>query len=303
MRKSPFILSESSTSKIMGDVLIALVPVFAASVLIFGYRSILLCAVCVITCVLSEAVYTLIMRLNPTYTDLSAVVTGLLLAFSLPVSFPLWMAAVGSVFSVVAVKMLFGGIGENFANPAVTGRIFLFLSFGKEIAYWEGARPLINLPEINSSATPLAGGEGNPIKLLLGFRAGCIGETCIVAILIGGIYLVVRKVITFTAPLATLAGASVISLLCGRNVLLDILSGSLMLAAFFMVTDYSTSPVSEKGKALFGFGVGAITVLIRQYGTYPEGVSFAILLMHIVSPLIDKAFYRMPFGGVNTENV
>ncbi len=303
MRKSPFILSNASTSKIMADVLIALVPAFVASVLIFGYRSALLTLVCVATCVLSEAVYSLALRLRPSFTDLSAAVTGVLLAFSLPVSFPLWMAAVGSVFSVVVVKMMFGGIGENFANPAVTGRIFLFLSFGKEIASWDGARPLINLPEINSSATPLAGGETDLLKLLLGFRSGCIGETCIIAIIIGGVYLAARKVITLTAPLSTLIGAAAVSLICGRNILLDLLSGSLMLAAFFMATDYATSPVSEKGKAIFSLGIGAITVLIREFGTYPEGVSFAILLMNIIAPLIDKVTFRMPFGGVKTENV
>ncbi len=298
MRKSPFILSDSSTSKIMGDVLIALVPAFVAAVFIFGYRSALLTLVCVAVCVLSEAVYGLVLRLRPSVTDLSAVVTGVLLAFSLPVSFPLWMAAVGSVFSIVVVKMMFGGIGENFANPAVTGRIFLFLSFGKEIANWDGGRLLIN-----SSATPLAGGERDLLKLLIGFRPGCIGETCIIGILIGGIYLAAKKVITLTAPISTLVGAAAVSLLCGRNVLLDLFSGSLMLAAFFMVTDYATSPVSEKGKAIYGLGIGAITVLIREFGTYPEGVSFAILLMNIVAPLIDKVTYRMPFGGVKTENV
>ncbi len=301
MRKSPFILSDSTTSKIMGDVLIALVPAFVASVLIFGYRSALLTLVCVVTCVLSESVYCLALRLRQSFTDLSAAVTGVLLAFSLPVSFPLWMAAVGSVFSVVVVKMLFGGIGENFANPAVTGRIFLFLSFGKEIADWQGAQPLINLPAVNSSATPLAGGESDLLKLLLGFRLGCIGETCIIAIIIGGIYLAARKVITLSAPIGTLVGATVISVLCGRNPVFDLFSGSLMLAAFFMVTDYATSPVSERGKVIFGLGVGAITVIIREFGAYPEGVSFAILLMNIVSPLIDKMTFRMPFGGVKSN--
>lgn len=293
MRKSPYILSTSTTTKIMGDVLLALVPAFVASVVIFGYRSALLTLVCVVSCVVSEWLYCLALRLRQSITDLSAVVTGVLLAFSLPVGFPLWMAAVGSVFSVAVVKMLFGGIGENFANPAVTGRIFLFLSFGKEITNWANTSRLIN-----SSATPLAEGESDIFKLLLGFRAGCIGETCIIAIIIGGVYLVARKVITFTAPISTLAGAAAVSLICGRNPVFDLLTGSLMLAAFFMVTDYSTSPVSKKGKVIFGLGVGAITVLIREFGTYPEGVSFAILLMNILSPLIDKMTFRMPFGGV-----
>jgi electron transport complex protein RnfD len=287
----------------MRDVLTALVPALIASILVFGYRAALVVAVCVGVCVLSEWLFEKGTKRPSTIGDLSACVTGVLLAFCLPVGIPLWQAAVGSVAAIIVIKQLFGGIGRNFANPAITARIIMFLAFSGAMATWV-------FPDGVSSATPLAmmskefAASGSSAQLpsltnmLLGFRAGCLGETSAIALLIGGIYLIARRVISWHIPVAFIGTVAIFSLVLGKDVLYQVLSGGLLLGAIFMATDYSTSPMTNAGRLIFGAGCGLITILIRFYGSYPEGVSFGILLMNILVPYIDKGFVRKPFGGV-----
>ncbi len=301
---SPHIRSHNSTAKIMGDVIIALIPALIAACFIFGLRALLVTAVCVGCCVLFEYLIRKVMKRDNTIGDLSAVVTGILLAFSLPVSIPLWIAAIGSFFAIVVIKQLFGGIGQNFANPAVTARIVLFVSFGSQMTHW--VEPLYyrntTLADAVTTATPLTLiGKADQLPartdLLLGIKGGCIGEVCILALLLGGIYLVIRRVITPTIPLVYMGTVCLLSLLFGSDPIAQILSGSVVLGAIFMATDYSSSPVTEWGKVIFAFGCGLITVVIRVFANYPEGVSFAILLMNILTPYIEKATAPRPLGA------
>lgn len=225
-------------------------------------------------------------------------VTGLLLAFNLPVTLPLWQAALGSVVAIVVAKQMFGGLGQNFVNPALLGRIVLMSSFPETMNTW--AQPLA--PDAVSSATPLALlAEGDSAtysvrELLFGLRPGCLGETCALALLMGGIYLVIRRVITPLVPLTYIGTVFVLTWLLGENPVYHILSGGLMLGAIFMATDYVTSPVTRAGKAIFAVGCGLLTVLIRLYGSLPEGVSFAIVIMNILTPLIERVTRPVPFG-------
>ncbi len=296
---SPHIHSGRTTTKIMLDVIIALLPTTIAGAVIFGLRALAVVAVCVLTCVLSEFLFNLIVKKEQTIVDLSAAVTGLLLALNLPATIPLWMAVIGSIFAIVVVKCIFGGIGKNMVNPAITARVFMIISFG---AMTKSASPVL---DVVSSATPLADlklGIATDLKyLLIGDHGGTIGEVCAIAILIGGIYLLVRRVISWHIPVAFVGGAFVFSFLFSgfslEHALIHVFSGGLLLGAFFMATDYVTSPSTGAGKIIFGLGAALITMLIRFWGAYPEGVSFAILLMNILTPYIDAWTPRRLFGG------
>ena len=298
---SPHIHSGRSTQKIMLDVIIALVPAAIAGTVIFGLRSLAVIALCILSCLASEAIFDLVVKKVQTVGDLSAVVTGLLLALNLPANTPLWQAAIGSVFAIVIVKCIFGGIGKNLVNPAITARVFMIVSFS---ALAVPAYPK-NIPDAISGATPLVLiGEGNTpslIDLLLGKHGGAIGETCAIALLLGGVYLVIRKVITWHTPVAFIGGAFIFSFLFGgfdlMSAIAAVLSGGLLIGAIFMATDYVTSPTTSLGKLVFGFACAFITVVIRIWGVYPEGVSFAILLMNILVPYIDGFTSRRLFGG------
>lgn len=296
---SPHIHSKTTTARIMLDVIIALLPAVIAGTVIFGPRSLAVIAVCIVFSVLSEYIFNRIAKKEITINDLSAVVTGLLLALNLPANLPLWQATVGSVFAIVFVKCVFGGIGQNFANPAITARIFMIIAFGTM-----GVSAYPAVVDSSSGATPLAVlGNGGNIKitdLLLGLRGGAIGETCVIALLIGGIYLIARKVILWHTPVFFIATVFLFTFAVKGNAILALeytLSGGLFIGAIFMATDYSTTPVTKSGKIIFGIGAGIITVLIRLWGNYPEGVSFAILLMNIVTPYIDRLTAKKPFGG------
>ena len=293
---SPHVKSRSTTRTIMLDVIIALCPALIASVIIFGWRALLVCAVCVAVCVASEWAFEKICRRKVTVGDLSAIVTGLLLAFNLPVGIPLWQAAIGSVVAIVVVKQLFGGIGCNFANPAITARIVMLLSFAGSMSDFSTANDAL------SSATPLSGGEmPSLLRLFLGDHGGSLGETCALALIIGGVYLLVRRVITWHTPVAMIATVFLFSWALGENPVEQILTGGLMLGAIFMATDYSTTPPTKWGKVIFGIGCGLVTVLIRTFANYPEGVSFAILFMNILTPYITLLTKRKPFGGVKAK--
>ena len=293
---SPHITSGVTTRRIMGDVLIALCPALIASCVIFGWRALLVTAVCVAGCVFFEWGFERLCKRDNTIGDLSAAVTGMILAFNLPVSIPLWQALFGCLVAIVAVKQLFGGIGKNFANPALVGRIVLFLAFSKTMTAWV-------FPDAVSSATPLAqlaaGGKPDYLTLLLGDHGGCLGETCALALVLGGVYLIVRGVITWQTPVCFVGTVALLSLALGQDVLGQVLSGGLLLGAIFMATDYSTTPQTPWGRALFGVGAGLLTCLIRFYGSYAEGVSFAILFMNILTPYLSKWTAAKPFGGVD----
>ena len=301
---SPHIHDSATTSTIMRDVLIGLAPAMVATVIIFGFRALLLTAVCAAACVIFEYATERVLGRENTISDLSAVVTGVILSFNLPVQLPLWMAVVGCFFAIVIVKQLFGGIGNNFANPAIAARIFLLLSFSQPMTSWlsvenghavqgvYGATPLAQIAAGETDALP------SLLEMFLGLRGGCMGETCALALIIGGIYLIWRKVITPTIPLSFIGGVLVLSLLFGVDPMYQLLGGGLMIGAFFMATDYTTSPITEKGKIIFGLGCALITMVIRVFGSYPEGVSYSILLMNIITPHINRMVRNKAFGGV-----
>lgn len=301
---SPHLKSSDTTNRIMLDVVIALLPAAIMGVVIFGLRALAVIAVCVASAVLSEFVFNLIAKKEQTLGDFSAVVTGLILALNLHANSPLWQCAIGAIFAIIVVKCLFGGLGCNFANPAITARIFLLICFTGTLA--GGAAPVIsNTPELVSGATPLAvmeaGGElPSLLDMFLGFRGGAIGETSVAAILVGFIYLVFRRVIHFEIPVifvATLFALSLIYTGSPIDATYLILSGGAIFAAVFMITDYVTTPITRSGKMIFAFGCALITFLIRAYGSYPEGVSFSILFMNILSPYIEKWTAKKPLGG------
>ena len=308
---SPHLRTKDTTTRIMLDVIIALLPALGASIAIFGPRVLAVTATTVISAVLSEYVARKVMKRHNTIKDLSAVVTGLILAFNLPVSIPLWMAAVGSFFAIVVVKQFFGGIGQNFANPAIAARIFLLISFGQQMGNWTAPLAWRNAEAV-SSATPLAilGGESTEalpslVQMLIGVRGGSLGETCSIALIIGGIYLIARKVIMPKIPLAYLGTVAVVMLIAGKFDLeflaYQMMGGGLLLGAFFMATDYSTSPIKSNAKIVFGIGCGLITCIIRLFGSLPEGVSFAILIMNLLVPHIETIMAPKPFGTVKEK--
>ena len=292
---SPHIHSGRSTTSIMRDVLIALLPATVAGAVIFGLRALLVVAVCVAASVGFEAMYNLITKKDQTVGDLSAAVTGLLLALNLPANVPLWQCVVGSLFAIVVVKCLFGGIGCNPVNPAITARVFMLVSFG---AMATAALP--TAVDTASSATPLSGGSASLTDLFLGLTGGAIGETCAAALLLGFVYLLVRRIISWHIPVAFIGSVYLFSLFMegmdAMAALSAILSGGLLLGAIFMATDYVTSPTNAWGKIIFGVGAGLITFLIRYFGSYPEGVSFAILFMNIITPYINSWTRRKVFG-------
>ena len=291
---SPHIDSGATTRKIMGDVLIALCPALIAAIVIFGWRALLVTAVCAAACVFFEWGFEWLCHKESTIGDLSAVVTGVILAYNLPVSIPLWQAVFGALVAMVAVKGLFGGLGKNFANPAIVARIVLFLAFSSSMTAWV-------YPDAVSSATPLAmlakGEHVDYLTLLLGHHGGCIGETCALALLLGFAYLLIRRVVTWQTPVCFVGMVFLLSLILGQDALAQVLSGGLLLGAIFMATDYSTSPCTAWGKVLFGIGAGLLTVLIRFYGAYAEGVSFAILFMNILTPYLTRWTRTKPLGG------
>lgn len=255
----------------------------------------MLIGICVLVCVVAEFFCRKIMKREQTIGDLSAVVTGLLLALNLPATLNPLMAAFGCIVAIVVVKQMFGGIGMNFVNPALAARIVLMVSFPAAMTNWMPS----NLSGVDAvtSATPLAEGASfSYMELLLGNHGGSMGETCAIALLLGGIYLVVRKVIVPTIPLVYIGTAAVLSLLLGLDPLEQVLSGGLLLGAIFMATDYTTSPITKWGKVIYAAGCGVLTILIRTFAEVPEGVSFSILIMNILTPLIENATTPRAFG-------
>ncbi len=297
---APHIHSGASTNRIMLDVLIALLPATAASVVIFGLKSLIVIAACVITALVGEALFNIVTKKKQTIGDLSAVVTGLLLALNLSTNVPAWQCVVGTLFAIICVKCLFGGLGCNFANPAITGRVFMLVAFS---AVAGGANPTI--VDITTTATPLeqlAKGESqNLLDLFLGLHGGAIGETCILALILGFVYLLVRKVITWHTPVVFIATVFVLYLAFTGDVVMalsQILAGGLFIGAIFMATDYVTTPITTRGRIVFALGCGVITFIIRYFCAYPEGVSFSILIMNILTPFIEKWTAKEPLGGV-----
>ena len=307
---SPHIRSVKTTTKIMLDVIIALLPSLIVSAFVFGPRVLLVAAVSVTCAILAEYAARKIMKRSVTIGDLSAVVTGLLVAYNVPATIPLWMPALGSILAIVVVKQFFGGIGQNFANPAIVARIVLLLSFGTSMTSW--VAPLSWKTDAVSTATTLAGLKNGAVdglpslgEMLVGLRAGCLGETCAAALIAGGIYLVARKVISPAIPLTYIGTVAIAMLIKGQGdftfVAYELLSGGLLLGAIFMATDYATSPINTKGKIIFGVGCGIITSLIRLFAPMAEGVSFAILIMNFLVPYIEKATVPKPFGTPKKE--
>lgn len=303
---TPHIKSAMTTRKVMMHVLIALFPALVASFIIFGLRALLLTVVCATSCVVFEFLFRKITKKSNTVFDLSAIVTGVLLAFNLPVEIPVYMAVIGCFVAIVIIKQLFGGIGQNFANPAITARIVLMLSFPAYMTSW--VKPFYynmnTAVDSVSTATPLTmNGADMPslMDMFLGLRGGCLGETCIAALLLGGLYLIVMRIINPVTPIAFIGTVALGTLISGGDVAVGVMSGGLVLGAFFMATDYATTPLSTWGKLIFGIGCGFITIVIRLFASLPEGVSYSILLMNILTPYIDKLTRPRPFGAKKEE--
>ena len=294
---APHFRRKRDTQSIMLDVIIALMPAFIAAVLFFGWRALLVVSVCVLTCVLCELGFQKLCKRHVTVNDFSAVVTGILLGFNLPYTIPIWQAVFGSIVAIVVVKQLFGGIGKNFANPAITARIVMMVSFASSMTSFSKIDGV-------STATPLTElGSNDILDLFLGNHAGSLGETCALALIIGGIYLICRRVITWHIPVTFIGSAAIFGAIAGHNPLEYILCGGILLGAIFMATDYSTSPATSWGKVIFGIGCGALTFVIRQFGGYNEGVSFAILIMNILTPYITSLTRKKPFGTKTTQKI
>lgn len=304
---SPHLRSGISTASVMRDVVIALVPSVIAGSIIFGVRALLIVLLTVASCVVSEYIARKVMKRSNTIGDLSAVVTGVLLGLNYPVGINPFIAVFGGVVAIVVAKQMFGGIGQNFVNPALAGRIILLVSFPTDMTTW--ASPFYYTQgsvDAVTSATPLAQNaagtfSGSYMDLFLGNVGGCIGETCALAILAGGAYLIARKVISPTIPVTFIATVFVLALIMGQDPLFHILSGGVMLGAFFMATDYTTSPITPKGKVIFAVGCGLMTMLIRVYANLPEGVSFSILLMNILVPHIENLTRPRAFGEIKEK--
>lgn len=305
---SPHIHSKTTVSTIMCDVVIALLPAAFCGVYFFGLRSALVLCVTVAFAVLGELVFEKLAHKRVTVNDFSAVVTGMLLGLNLPPSIPLWMAAVGSLFSIIIVKQIFGGLGKNFMNPALAGRCFMLIA-------WTGAMTTfanpVGMSDAVSSATPLAAMKAEGLvtfsmyDAFMGRIPGCIGETSALALIIGFVYLLIRKVVSLKIPLAYILSFAILTFLFGKNstdmvqweyTLYQIITGGLLIGAFFMATDYTTTPTTPVGMVIFGIGCGVLTFVIRQFGGYPEGVSFSIILMNIASPLIEELTVPKAFG-------
>ena len=308
---SPHIRAAENTRSIMLDVIIAMMPALIWAIVKFGFRALTLTAVSVVGCMFFEWGYRKLMKKPQSVNDLSAAVTGILLAFVCPVNMPYWMILVGDFFAIVVVKQLFGGIGKNFVNPALAARAFMSAAYAAYMTTWAVPSTLRSVVDATTMATPLSylnNGEALPeyfnyLNMFLGGIPGSIGEVSALALLIGGAYLLIRKVITWRIPVTFIGTVAVLTLVFGHEgygnvewMLYNVLSGGLILGAFFMATDYSTSPVNLKGQLLYGVGCGAVTVLIRYFGSYPEGVSYAILVMNCCTWAIDKGFRPRQFG-------
>lgn len=320
---SPHKRTGDTTRGVMLDVIIAMLPALILSVVLFGPRALVVTLVSVAFCVLFEFLSRKAMKRSNTIGDLSAVVTGMLLAFNLPSTMPLWMVIIGDAVAIIVVKQFFGGIGQNFVNPALVGRIVLMASF--PVAISDFPAPFawkIGAVDAVTSATPLAQFTGiysaDNIKtainatdlptlanMFFGVRGGCLGETCAAALLVGFLYLLIRRVISPTIPLVYVGTVAVIMLIAGKGNLMfvgyQLLAGGLLLGAVFMATDYTTSPISFKGKIIYAVGCGVITSLIRIFGSLPEGVSFSIILMNILVPHIEHLTTPKPFGTVKAK--
>lgn len=314
---SPHIRDQAQTSRLMLDVIIALCPSLIASVVLFGYRALFLILIATGTAVLFEYLSRRLMKRYNSIGDFSAIVTGLLLAFNMPATAPYWMPVIGSFVAIVVVKQIFGGIGQNFVNPALAARVILTLSFPAAMTRWAvmagraagvvgQAGQAAGGTDLIATATPLyllQQGNGTGVAmpgyldLFIGSKGGCLGEVSILALAIGVIYLVARKVITLWVPLSYILTVALATAIFGQDPLYHVLSGGLFLGAFFMATDYVTSPLSRRGKIIFGIGCGLLTALIRLFGGMTEGVSFAILLMNIMTPHLDRWTTPVPFGG------
>ena len=303
MAAGPHIHSADSSRRIMLDVILALLPASIAAVVLFGPRAAAMICVCVAAAVVSEFLFNLIAKREQSVGDLSAVVTGLLLALNLSTNVPLWQCALGSVFAIVLVKCAFGGMGHNFANPAITARVFLLMAFTSTVA--GGAAP--RMVDAVSSATPLGliGTEGAALptlgQMFLGLRGGAVGEGCILALLVGFGYLLVRRVISWQIPVIFMGTVFVCFLVSSGSftvALYELLAGGLVLGAVFMATDYTTTPITAEGRMLFALGCGLITFVIRNFLALPEGVSYSILCMNILAPWLEKWTRRKPLGGV-----
>lgn len=317
---SPHIRHEDTTRVIMSDVIIAMIPLVIWGTYIFGLRTLTVTAISVISCVLSEYIFNLIIKKPSPIGDLSAVVSGLLLAFNLPATIPLWIPVVGGIFAMVIVKGLFGGIGKNFMNPVLAARVFLFASWPSHMTNYSAPLDRLSLFENTadavSSATSLSILKSAQMPdmtvgdMFIGNMAGCIGEISALLILAGGLYLIVRKVITWHIPVSFILTVSLLAFLCAPPQLdrltfmaSEVFSGGLILGAVFMATDYVTSPVTNKGRIIYGIGCGFFTVFIRIFGGYPEGVSFAILIMNLFVWYLDKSTKPTRFGGKTNAKV
>lgn len=309
---NPHIKTPMDTTKTMLLVIIALLPSLIASTVIFGPRALILAAVCIIASVVFEWGYFKIFNKQNTINDLSAVLTGLLIAMNVPVTLPYWMAVVGCFVAIIIVKQLFGGLGQNFANPAITARIVLFVSFASDMTVWaDPSHKVLKAADAVTSATPLgilneggiaqAQAQFSDLTMFLGNTGGSMGEVCAAALLAGGLFLIITRIISPATPVAFLGTIAVFSLLAGADPVWQICAGGAMLGAFFMATDYVTTPTTTLGKVIFGIGCGLITMLIRLYGNYPEGVSFSILLMNILTPHIDSFCEKRLYGNPKKE--
>lgn len=295
---SPHLHTHDTTTGIMLDVIIALLPATIFGIIIFGWTSLAVVSVSVVAALLAEFIWNLLLKKENSLGDLTAAVTGLLLGINLPSRFPLWMAALGSAIAIIIVKQMFGGLGKNFANPAMTARIVLMVSFPAAMTtFYEPFSTVI------TSATPLANGAEYTLReLFLGMHGGSIGETSAIMLLLGGVYLIMRRVISPIIPLSFIGTVFVLSYALGTDGLYAILSGGVMLGAIFMATDYVTSPTYKWGKLIFGIGCGAICVVIRVFGALPEGTSYAILIMNLLVPHINRLTTPKPFGYGGKQN-
>lgn len=309
---SPHVRSKDTTETIMRDVVIALIPAIVFGVYNFGLNALLILILCSATCVLTEYVYEKLMKKPITIYDYSALVTGLLLAMNLPSTVPFWIPIIGGVFAILIVKQLFGGLGQNFMNPALAARCFLLISFAKIMTDFT-YKPIDGI----SSATPLAlvkaGEQVDILKMFVGTIPGTIGETSVIAILIGAIYLITKKVISPIIPVVYIGTFAIFALIFGgifgahSSDLLPYLAsqlfgGGLMLGAFFMATDYVTSPITPKGQIVFGVCLGLLTGIFRVFGVSAEGVSYAIIFCNLLVPLIEKVTIPTPFGREAVQN-
>ncbi|MDO4938565.1 MAG: RnfABCDGE type electron transport complex subunit D [Lachnospiraceae bacterium] len=302
---SPHAHAKESVKSIMRDVVIALIPAAVVSVAYFGMSAMWLIIASVAASVFFEYAYCRIMKKPVTIGDFSAVITGILIAFNVPAGMPIWMVIIGDFIAIIIVKEFFGGLGQNFVNPALAARIILMVSFPKEMTSY----PLNNMAaDAVTTATPLtlAGTAEAPsvLSLFAGYHTGCLGEICAAALVIGFIYLLIRKVLTPVIPACYLGTVALIMLIAGRGdfygMLYQLLSGGLLLGALFMATDYVTSPVNFKGRIVYGVGCGLLTCLIRLFGSSAEGVSFSIIIMNILVPHIEKLTRSKVFGEVRS---